>query len=72
MSDRKGVTEMRNPKYNASGCKDLTAYEAIEKVENEEKFRRLLSQIFRLCDKAGFHVEGRIVLRDKKTGKIWR
>lgn len=63
---------MKNEKYNASGCKDLTAYKAIENVESERRFKKLLAQIFRLCEKAGFHVEGRIVLRDKKTGKIWR
>lgn len=63
---------MRNPKYNGSGCKDLTAYEAIENIESEERLKRLLAHIFRLCDIAGFHVEERIVLRDKKTGKIWR
>lgn len=63
---------MQNEKYNASGCKDLTAYKAIENVESERRFKRLLAQIFQLCDKAGFHIEGRIVLRDKKTGRIWR
>lgn len=72
MSDRKGVEEMENPKYNGSGCKDLTAYEAIENIESEKRLRRLLAVIFRLCDKAGFEVEERIILRDKKTGKIWR
>ena len=63
---------MRNPKYNGSGCKDLTAYEAIENVESERRLKKLLAEIFRLCYIAGFHVEERIVLRDKKTGKIWR
>lgn len=63
---------MDNPKLNASGCKDLTAYNAIENVEREKVFRRLLAEIFRLCDATGFHLEGRIVLRDKRTGKVWR
>ena len=63
---------MKNPKYNASGCKDLTAYMAIENIESERRFKRLLAGIFRLCDRAGFRLEGRIVLIDKKTGKIWR
>lgn len=63
---------MDNPKFNASGCKDMTAYEAIKSIESEKRFNKLLAQIFRLCELYGFHLEGRIVLRDKKTGKIWR
>ena len=63
---------MRNPKLNGSGCKDLTAYQAIENIESERRLKKLLAEIFQLCDKAGFHIEERIVLRDKKTGKIWR
>jgi hypothetical protein len=63
---------MRNPKLNASGCKDLTAYKAIENVESERRFKRLLAQIFRLCSLYGFHLEERIVLKDKKTGKVWK
>lgn len=63
---------MRNPRLNGSGCKDLTAYEAIENIESERRLKKLLAEIFRLCDIAGFHVEERIVLRDKKTGKVWR
>ena len=63
---------MENPKFNGSGCKDMTAYKAIENIEAEKRFKRLLHKIFRLCDSAGFHLEGRIVVRDKKTGKIWR
>ena len=66
---------MRNDdRYNASGCKDLTAYEAIRNIEREDaaRFKRLLATIFYICDLAGFHLEERLVLRDKKTGKVWR
>ena len=72
MSDRKGVEKMNNEKFNASGCKDLTAYEALENIESEKRLRKLLPQIFRLGEKSGFHLEGRSVLRDVKTGKVWR
>ena len=77
MSDRKGVDKMRNPeKYNASGCKDLTAYHAIKNVtreeQAEERLNKLLATIFYIVDLAGFHIEERIVLKDKKTGKVWR
>lgn len=67
---------MGNDKYNASGCKDLTAYEAIRNVEAERKaearYKRLLATIFYICDLAGFHIEEKIILKDKRTGKVWR
>lgn len=67
---------MDKRKLNASGCKDMTAFKALENVTREEKERarldKLLATIFYICDLAGFHVEGRITFKDKKTGKIWR
>ena len=58
---------------NASGCKDPTAYEAIKKVDKEEaRFRLLLDTIFNICELSGFHIEERLVIRDKRTGRIWR
>lgn len=66
----------KDPRRNGSGCMDLTAFEAIRNVEREaeaeERFKKLLNTIFYICDLAGFHIEGRIVIKDKKTGKIWR
>jgi len=54
----------------------LTAYEAIEKAdreaEAEKRYKKLLSTIFYICDLAGFHIESRLEIRDKKTGKVWR
>lgn len=65
-----------NPIRNASGCIDLTAHEAIRRVEAEqiesERFRKLLDTIFKICDLSDFHLEERIVVCDKRTGKIWR
>lgn len=40
--------------------------------EDEERFRKLLNTIFTICELAGFHIEGRIAIKDCKTGKIWR
>ena len=58
---------------NGSGYVDPTAYEAIRKVDGEaERFHKLLDVIFTICELSGFHLEGRIVLKDKKTGKVWR
>ena len=60
-------------KRNASGYYDPSAYEAIKKVDKEdEKFHKLLHTIFYICNLAGFEVEGRIVLKDLKSGRIWR
>ena len=48
-------------------------YEAIKKVDEEdEKFHKLLHTIFYICKLAGFEIEGRIVLTDIETGRIWR
>lgn len=67
---------MDNPKYNASGCKDLTAYQAIVNIENEKRaearFKKVIKTMLNVCYLAGFQVEERIVLRDKKTGRVWR
>lgn len=38
----------------------------------EERLRKLLRTIFYICDLAGFRVEERIVLKDKRTGKVWK
>ena len=62
---------------NGSGYIDMTAYDAIqaadkESTADESRFKRLLAVIFYVCENAGFHVENRIELRDKRTGKVWR
>ena len=58
---------------NSEGYPDPTAYEAIKRLEAEEqKVNHLLKIIFSVCKLAGFRVEGRIVLEDLETGKIWR
>ena len=69
---------MRNPElYNPSGCKDPTAYKAVKNVTREEKsseerLNKLLATLFYVIDLAGFEVEGRIALKDRKTGTVWR
>lgn len=65
-----------DPRRNASGYVDLTAHEAIRNVDREAdaeaRFKKLLTTIFCICDLAGFRIESRLTIRDKKTGKIWR
>lgn len=58
---------------NGSGYSDPTAYNAIKNIDYEdEQFHKLLYTIRNMCDLAGFQIEGRIVLTDKKTGRTWR
>lgn len=62
-------------KRNASGCNDPTPYKAIkhiEQTEEEVRYYKLLHTLFHVCELGGFEVEGRIQLKDKKTGRIWR
>lgn len=61
----------RDLRRNASGYTDPTAYEAIMNAD-DARFHRLLDTIFNICELSGFHLEGRVVLRDKRTGKVWR
>ena len=60
-------------KKNKDGYSDPTPYAVMKKEQrDEERFQRLLATIFYICENAGFHIEERIVVRDLKTGKIWR
>jgi len=62
----------RDLRKNAEGYPDPTAYEAIKNIEEEERFNKLLHTIFNICELSGFRIEGRIVLVDEVTGKVWR
>lgn len=66
---------------NGSGYVDPTAYKAIRnatkeerkrEVDPEQRFNDFLTAIFAICDLSDFHIEERIVVKDKRTGKIWR
>ncbi len=72
----------KDPRRNESGCMDLTAYEAIKKVDregkkhsknerNEEVFTaiKLVKNMLRKFD---LIVISRIEIKDKRTGKIYR
>lgn len=68
-----GLIQNKSLKTNGEGYPDPTAYAAIKEImEEERRVSRLIHIIKGICDFAGFHVEGRIVLKDNKTGKIWR
>lgn len=64
-----------NPKQNCEGYSDMTPYEAEERIEYERQRRRVsgvIKHIMYICNLAGYQVENRIVLRDKRNGAIWR
>lgn len=63
----------KDPRKNTSGCYDLTAYDAIKRIEEkQERVSKLVGCIKRMCELAGFQIQGRIVLEDKETGEVWR
>lgn len=58
---------------NVEGYSDPTAYQAIRNIDAEEdRFHKLLDTIFALCELSDFHIEERIVIKDKRTGRVWR
>lgn len=68
------MNDMNNCR-NADGYSDPTAYIAIRSLERQEEYERfqsLLNTIFTICELSDFHIEGRIAIRDKRTGRIWR
>lgn len=63
---------------NEEGYADPTAYQAIKKVdrdmelEESDRFHNLLDAILYIVELADFDIEGRIVLKDRKTGRVWK
>lgn len=63
--------------------KEQTVEETVEKTEvksdqkkkrmdkDTQRFYSLLHVIFSVCSLSGFRLEGRVQLRDLKTGKLW-
>ena len=68
---------MSDPRRNAEGYLDVTAYLGTKNViqeENEaERKNKDLTHTFRLlADMAGFEIVGRITIKHKKTGMVFR
>lgn len=64
--------EGKDPRRNAAGYVDMTAYRAIAAADSKDRLSAFLKEVFKLSERYGFHIEDRLVLRDKTTGKIWR
>lgn len=58
---------------NGSGYFDPVAKDALANADKDlQRIGRLMETIKYICKLAGFDIEGRIVLKDRKTGKVWR
>lgn len=65
----------RELRKNGEGYDDPTAYEAIKNAEHTyeaERFYKVIGCILRICELSGYSLEEHIVLRDKRTGRVWR
>lgn len=61
-------------RFNGSGIKDPTAYRAIKKVDEETTRRanQFIKAIQSIAHLSGFEIVGRIELRDKNTGEVFK
>ena len=63
----------KDPRKNASGCSDLTAYNAIQNIdEEEEEFKKLLRTLRYICNVAGFEFDGLVCIRNKESGRVYK
>ena len=60
---------MNNEIKNASGCTDITAYEALHNVRREEK-RKLIAEIKELAASYGYEIDCRIDLKEIKEANM--
>lgn len=67
----------KNPKFNASGCADPTAYEALKPIIQEDaalekKVHNIVNTVKFIVDWAGFEMIGRIQIRHKESGREFK
>jgi len=67
----------KNPHFNANGCPDPTAYEALkpiikEDAELESKVNFLIKVLKFIINETGFELLNRIEIKDKKTGRCFK
>ncbi|MBO4898615.1 MAG: hypothetical protein J5590_09995 [Clostridia bacterium] len=53
-------------KYNSSGCLDITAYEALRRVQKEER-RQIISEMSEIARRHGYRIVSRIKLKEMDT-----
>lgn len=60
-------------KKNQEGYPDPTPYEAIKNADAEvARISWLMKTLHSVCNLVGFQIEGRVVLKDLRTGRVWR
>ena len=71
--------EMMADRYNASRCTDSTAQRAVENIEQEQRNTaadkragKLMGTLLRMADLAGFVVEEKPRIVDRRTGRRYR
>ena len=65
------------PWLNDSGCPDPTAYAAMKNIEHEDKpiddkAHKVVTTIKNILELSGFELVGRIQIKHKKSGKIYK
>lgn len=66
-----------NPRKNAEGYPDQTAYYGTKEIireesEAERKNRSIIYTFRQIAELAGFEIIGRITLKEKKTGRLFK
>ena len=62
----------KNDYYNSEHYPNPTEYHALNNIDEERRVIKLVSVLLYIINLAGYELEGRITLRNKKTGKGWR
>jgi len=58
---------------NSEGYSDPTAYLAMKKIEETERRANQLRRcISAMCELAGFSIQGKLILVDKRDGEVWK
>ena len=50
--------------YNASGCKDITAYKAIKNIQKQER-RELIQKLKEVANQRGYDIVSTICLKER-------
>lgn len=62
-----------NPRHNIEGYPDPTAYNAVirQEIQLENRYKKLIGVLKFIIAQCGFSLEERIILKDKKSGRIF-
>lgn len=74
------MSNQGKPYLNNSGCPDPTAFEAMKRIQKEEKIQnqiddvahKVVTTIKNILDLSGFELVERVQIRHKKSGKYYK